>query len=38
MLDGIWFMVECVRMTKQKYTHSDEIDLMCKRTQRWIEG
>lgn len=40
LVDGVWFAVEVSRLvnTLSKNTLADEIDLMCKRTQRWIEG
>uniref|UniRef100_A0A915CYG7 Uncharacterized protein n=1 Tax=Ditylenchus dipsaci TaxID=166011 RepID=A0A915CYG7_9BILA len=38
LVDGAWFAVEVYRLIHQKYTVADEIDIMCKRTQRWVEG
>ncbi|KAI1709229.1 hypothetical protein Ddc_13941 [Ditylenchus destructor] len=38
LVDGTWLAVETYRLFKQGYSVGDEIDIMVKRTQSWIEG
>ncbi|TKR80340.1 hypothetical protein L596_014426 [Steinernema carpocapsae] len=38
VLTTIWMLVECARVYKHNRTSADEVNILCQRTQRCIEG